>query len=198
MRPRSNPFAAHLTAEAETLLGLVRNRHDRCQLVGFLGHACGCGRAMDQLNEADLAAYEAALGSAGNARPKQMARDAAHAWNRMAKREGWPDQTISPKDNMRHAVLSFEALPKRFQADVTAYLNRQSGEDIFAETSFKALAPATLKDRRGKICHKPTLASANLKLLALPHWPARRIAKRRAAPRRQAKSRAGNTIRPPT
>ena len=84
MRPRSNPFAAHLTPEAETLLGLVRNRHDRCHLVGFLGHACGCGRAMDQLDEADLAAYEAALGSAGHARPKQTARDAAHAWNRMA------------------------------------------------------------------------------------------------------------------
>ena len=78
MRPRSNPLAAHLTPEAEALLGLVRNRYDRHHLVGFLGHACGRKRPLAELNEADLSAYETALATLGVARPKQAARDAAH------------------------------------------------------------------------------------------------------------------------
>ncbi len=160
MRPRSNPLAAHLTAEAETLLGLVLNRNDRCILVGFLGHACSRQRPLAELNEADLAAYEAALAVLKVDRPKQGARDAAHAWNRMVGRVGWPAQRIAPKDNARHAVIGFNNLPAALQADVMAYLNHQSRDDLFDENSAAPLAPATLRDRRGKVCQLISLAVA--------------------------------------
>ena len=39
-RPRSQPFSEHLTPEAEQMLALVQNRHDRHHLTGFLGHLC--------------------------------------------------------------------------------------------------------------------------------------------------------------
>ena len=160
MRPRSNPLAAHLTPEAEALLGLVLNRNDRSILVGFLGHSCSRKRPLDELNEADLAVYEAALANLKVGRPKQGARDAAHAWNRMVGRNGWPTQTITPKDNARHAVIGFTNLPAALQADVTAYLNHQSGEDVFDANSADPLAPATLRDRRGKICQLVSIAVA--------------------------------------
>ena len=159
MRPRSNPLAAHLTPEAEALLGLVRNRYDRHHLVGFLGHACGRKRPLAELNEADLSAYETALATLGVARPKQAARDAAHAWNRMAGHLGWPAQILAPKDNLHHAVLGFDELPKALQADVTVYLNRRSDDDVFGEAG-DPLAAATLRDRRGKICQLISLAVA--------------------------------------
>jgi hypothetical protein len=160
MRPRSNPLAASLTQEAETLLARVSSRHDRCHLVGFLGHACSRGRPLDGLGEADLAAYEAALVSRATARPKQAARAAAHAWNRMAARPDWPGGPIAPKSNITHSVLTFEKLPPRFQADIVEYLSSQSTEDVFGEPGAKALAPATIKDRRGKICQLVSLALA--------------------------------------
>lgn len=160
MRPRSNPLAAHLTAEAEALLGLVLNRNDRCILVGFLGHACGRQRPLAELNEADLTAYESTLAALNVGRPKQGARDAAHAWNRMVGRAGWPTQMIAPKNNARHAVLNFQDLPAALQDDVTAYLNHQAGDDVFDEDSTDPLAPATLRDRRGKICQLISIAVA--------------------------------------
>jgi site-specific recombinase XerC len=160
MRPRSNPLAAHLTPKAEGLLGLVLNRNDRSILVGFLGHSCSRKRPLDELNEADLAVYEAALANLKVGRPKQGARDAAHAWNRMVGRNGWPTQTITPRDNARHAVIGFTNLPAALQADVTAYLNHQSGDDVFDANNAYPLAPATLRDRRGKICQLVSIAVA--------------------------------------
>ena len=160
MRPRSNPLAAHLTAEAEALLGLVLNRQDRCILVGFLGHACSRQRPLTELNEDDLSAYEEALDALKVGRPKQGARDAANAWNRMAGRVGWPAHKIKPKNNARHAVLVFGALPASLQADITTYLSHQSDDDVFDENSTDPLAPATLRDRRGKICQLISIAVA--------------------------------------
>ncbi|MBM3552364.1 MAG: hypothetical protein FJX45_11485 [Alphaproteobacteria bacterium] len=160
MRPRSNPLAAYLTPEAETLLARVGNRHDRCHLVGFLGHACSRGRPLGELNGYDLAAYEAALIDQKVARPKQAARDAAHAWNRMAARPGWPGGPITPKSNIRHSTLSFGKLPLSLRKDISCYLTKQSEEDVFGDPGAKALASATLKDRRGKICQLVTLAVA--------------------------------------
>lgn len=168
MRPRSNPLAAHLPPEAEALLQLVCNRRDRFHLAGLLGHASSRSRPLDALDETDLAAYEAALVAAGKPRPKQAARDAAHAWNRMVGRAGWPSKRIEPKNNVPHSVLRFEQLPKPLQDDIEAFLARQSGEDIFGDDGGLILAPATLKDRRGKICQLISITiGAGIELKAL-------------------------------
>jgi hypothetical protein len=159
MRPRSNPFAACLTPEAEALLGRVGSRHDRSYLLGFLGHACSRGRSLHELDTADLAAFEATLVARGYAYPKQAARGAVNAWNRMAARADWPGGQIAPKSNVPHPVPSSGKLPARLQRDISDFLARQSEEDVFGEGT-KPLAAATLKDRRRKVCQLVGIAVA--------------------------------------
>jgi hypothetical protein len=159
-RPRSQPFSGYLTTEADRLLGLVQSRHARHQIAGFLGFACMTGKQLDALTEEDLGAFEAELASRGAKRPKQAARDAANNWNRMVGGAGWPAHKISPKDNVKTKVFTFSSLPVSLQEDIEEYLRKGDEDDLFSDSRSKPLSPATVRDRRGKICQLITFAVA--------------------------------------
>ena len=93
-------------------------------------------------------------------RPKQAARDAANAWNRMVGVAGGPTHKIKPKDNAKSNVLAFSALPAPLQEDIDAYLKKGDADDLFSDGRSKPLSPVTMRDRRGKICQLVTIAVA--------------------------------------
>lgn len=150
-RPRSQPFSEHLTPEAEQMLALVQNRHDRHHLTGFLGHLCLRGVPLAAATAADIEAFAASLAGLGVDRPQQAGRDAAISWNRQAGQPGWP-AAITLKAGPKSRILDFGALAPALQADIMAFLERTAGDGIFDERGARPLAAQTIRDRRGKIC----------------------------------------------
>lgn len=154
-RPVSNPFAAHLTPDIRQLLDQAPTRYVRAQVLGFAGFLCREGRPLSSATQADLLAYGSEISSLGLTRPKQALRDTAHAWNQMAGSvTGWPDLRLIPPTSTR-TMMRYEDLPPEFKADCDSYLasRTEAGEeDLFSPNNKKPWAPATLKDRRGKLC----------------------------------------------
>jgi integrase len=153
-RPTSNPYAAFLTQAARTLLEAAPDRYIRSQVLGFVGYLCRERRALVLASQKDLLAYRDELIAAGVQRPKQVVRDTAHAWNRMAELPGWPKIKLVPPSSARTS-LAYKDLPSDLKADCDRYFadnSDQHDEDLFSPDAKKPLAPATLKDRRGKVC----------------------------------------------
>lgn len=153
-RPVSNPFAAYLTPEARQLLDQAPNRYVRAQLLGFVGYLCREARPLGEASQADLKAYGAEITGLKVARAKQALRDAAIAWNKMIGSSGWPQIRLLPPISSR-ALLRFEDLPPSFRDDCSAYLSSRAEAaeaDLFADNPTDPWAPATLRDRRGKLC----------------------------------------------
>jgi len=154
-RPVSNQFFRFLTPEIRALLDQAPSRYVRAQVLGFAGYLCREKRPVSLANQADLLAYGTEIAGLGIPRPKQAARDAAHAWNQMAASvPSWPQTRLLPPISSR-ALLRYEDLPPELRADCDLYLNTRAEageEDLFADNPSDPWAPATVKDRRGKIC----------------------------------------------
>jgi site-specific recombinase XerD len=154
-RPTKNPYAKYLSAEASLLLAKAPDRYVRTNVIGFTGFMCRSGRSLASATQADLLAYGAELEGLDVPRPKQGVRDTAMAWNRMVTSvPGWPQVLLSPPSSTR-ASIPYTSLPAAFREDCDRYFasrTEASDEDLFSPTNKKPWAPATLKDRRGKIC----------------------------------------------
>jgi hypothetical protein len=145
----------------QALFSLIDDRYDRFHLRRFFGFCSGQGIDPQDIADTDLAAFGAVSEAAGSARPKQIVRDAALAWNRMAEvHAGWPKVYLSPPDSIKRRSLSLADFPVSFRADVDAFLHRTDGSELFDDRSLKPLSPATLRDRHGKILQIATRAVA--------------------------------------
>jgi integrase len=153
-RPTSNPYDPYLTKEARLLLELAPDRYVRSNVLGLVGYLCRERRALASASQKDLIAYRDELIASGATRPKQAARDAAHAWNRMTEQPDWPKVKLVPPSATRTS-LAYKDLPEELKADCDRYFAERSGqsdEDLFKANAREPLAPATLRDRRGKVC----------------------------------------------
>ena len=153
-RPTSNLYDPFLTKEARLLLEQAPDRYVRSNVLGLVGYLCREGRLLASVSQKDLIAYRDELIASGTTRPKQAARDAAHAWNRMTEQPGWPKVKLVPPSATRTS-LAYKDLPEELKADCDRYFAERSGhsdEDLFKANVREPLAPATLRDRRGKVC----------------------------------------------
>jgi site-specific recombinase XerC len=154
-RPVENPFALYLSPEARRMLDQAPTRYVRSSALGFVGYLGREKIPLAEANEEHLRSYGAEITAAGIPRPRQALRDAAHAWNRLADSvRGWPQTRLVPPTS-RRAILRFEDLPEEFRRDCETYLcsRAEAGEDdLFSDSAADPWAPATLKDRRGKLC----------------------------------------------
>ena len=153
-RPTSNPYDPFLTKEARLLLEQAPDRYVRSNVLGLVGYLCRENRPLASASQKDLIAYRDELIASGTTRPKQAARDAAHAWNRMTGQPDWPKVKLVPPSATRTS-LAYKGLPEELKADCDRYFAERSGqsdEDLFKANAREPLAPATLRDRRGKVC----------------------------------------------
>jgi hypothetical protein len=100
------------------------------------------------LDDEALAAFGEMLLRGAVERPKQVHRDAALTWNRMLDRiKGWPAVRFTLPNNKRTYALPLEAFPQSFATDLQAYLDRQTGKDLFGNAPSPA-SPVTLRCQR--------------------------------------------------
>ena len=153
-RPVSNPFAPFMTPPVRLALDQTDCRYTRSQLFGFAGYVCREGLTLADVRQEHLLAYGAECEALGLARPKQVTRDAAHAWNRMIGKLGWPKTQLVPPSSTR-ASIRYQDLPEALRQDGDTYFGARAGhgdDDLFNESAPEPLAAATLKDRKGKLC----------------------------------------------
>src|SRR6516162_3426450 len=137
--PMSPAFAA--------LSDHVEDRYDRSFLRRLFSFASSLGVDPCDLDEAVLAAFGAAVLGAGINRPKQVVRDAAKTWNRMAGTiEGWPQKLLPLSDNRGWVALPMSAFPKSFSEDCESYLHRSEGLGLFDERGLRKLSEPTRVD----------------------------------------------------
>jgi integrase len=85
-----------------------------------------------QLTDAILTAFGEMLVRSLVERPKQVHREAALTWNKQLEQiKGWPTVRLTVPNNTRTYALPFEAFPRSFRDDLQAYLDRQTGKDLF-------------------------------------------------------------------
>src|SRR6516165_5094249 len=144
MGRRSN---AALRPEWRDLRAHIPDRYDRAKLSRF---ACFCsqrGLTPEGVNDEVLTAFAEMLQRTLVERPKQVHRDAALTWNRMLDRiTGWPAVRLKVPNNARTYALPLEAFPRSFRADLQAYLDHQTGKDIFGNAP--EASEVTLRCRR--------------------------------------------------
>jgi integrase len=142
--PMSPAFAA--------LFDKVKDRYERSFLRRLLCFASSLGLNPDDVDEAVLAGFAEAIVAAGVDRPKQVVRDAARTWNRMAKTiEGWPAIRLRLTDSRGWVALPMSAFPKSFPDDSEAFLNRSEGLGLFDERGLRKLSESTKVDRGHKL-----------------------------------------------
>ena len=135
------------------LLGRVGDRYERARLSRFFGFATARGVEPEAVSDAEVECFAQHL--ANNSlveRQTQIVRDLCLAWNRCAADiENWPAVRLTVPNRRRDYALKIEDYPASFGADIMAYLNHLSGEDLFAETGRHAASPTTIKDVRLRI-----------------------------------------------
>lgn len=127
---RSN---AALQPEWRDLMALIPDRYDRAKLSRFARFCSQRGITLEQVDDGVLSAFgEMLLRSPVERRPKQVHRDASLTWNRMIERiNGWPAARLTVPNNARTYALALEDFPRSFRTDLQAYLDRQTGKDLF-------------------------------------------------------------------
>jgi integrase len=145
MGRRSN---AALRPKWSTLTARIPDRYDRAKLSRFAQFCSLRGLTPEEVNDEALAAFGEMLLRSAVERPKQVHRDAALTWNRMLDRiKGWPAVRFTVPNNKRTYALPLEAFPQSFATDLQAYLDRQTGKDLFGNAPSPA-SPVTLRCQR--------------------------------------------------
>jgi integrase len=125
----------------------------RMQLSRLLHYCSAQGIGPDQVDDAVLAAFEAALKTESIVEnPYEIYRGAAKSWNNAAERvPGWPQQRVTVPSNQQTFCLPWHALPTGLLASVQHYLDRARGLDLLDEHFTRPLRPKTLKTREHQL-----------------------------------------------
>jgi integrase len=142
---------AALLPEWRDLIARMTDRYDRAKLTRF-GRFCGQrGLIPQDVNDTVLVAFGEMLVGSSVERPRQVHRDTALTWNKMLDRiKGWPAVRLTVPSNKRTYALPLDVFPKSFAADLKAYLDHQTGKDLFGNAPDPA-SPVTLR------CHRTWL-----------------------------------------
>jgi integrase len=142
---------AALLPEWRDLIARISDRYDRAKLSKLARFCSLRGLTPKQVTDAVLTAFGEMLLRSAVERPKQVHRDAALTWNRMLDRiKGWPAVRLTVPNNTRTYAMSLEAFPQSFGIDLEAYLDRQTGNDVFGNAPDPA-SEVTLR------CHRTWL-----------------------------------------
>lgn len=148
----ASPLHNPLNAAFDDLFRKVENRYDRSALRRLFSFGSRRGVNPADVDGALLAAFADAVAAADIKRPKQVVRDVARAWNRMATTiEGWPHNELPLTDSLGWRALPMKEFPQSFADDCEAYLHYSEGQGLFDPRGLRKLSPATVADRRNKL-----------------------------------------------
>jgi hypothetical protein len=134
------------------LFDRIADRYDRSFLRRLFCFASSLGIEPGDIDEALLIAFAEVVLTAGIERPKQVVRDAARTWNRMADTiEVWPPRRLPLTDSRGWVTLPMSAFPESFGRDCEAFLNRSEGLGLFDPRGLRKLSDVTKVDRRHKL-----------------------------------------------
>ena len=140
--------ATALLTEWSSLIARIPDRYDRAKLSRFARFCSVRGLTPEEVNDEVLTAFGKMLLRSAVERPKQVHRDAALTWNRMLEQiQGWPAVRLIVPNNARTYALPLEDFPQSFATDLQAYLDRQTGKDLFGSAPDPA-SPVTLRSHR--------------------------------------------------
>jgi integrase len=143
--------SATLAPEWRDQIARIPDRYDRAKLSKLARFCSLQGVPPNGVDDAVLTAFGEMLLRSSVERPKQVHRDAALTWNRMLDRsKGWSTVRLKVPNNKRTYALPLEAFPQSFGTDLKAYLDRQTGKNLFGNTPTPA-SPVTLR------CHRTWL-----------------------------------------
>jgi integrase len=117
------------------VVGAIADRHRGDRLIHFGRYQSARGIEPADVDQEVMDGYCGDVVSKSMlTRPKQAVRETVLAWNEAVEVLGCPDlQKLSVPNNRRRYVLSPEAFPMSFRADLDAYLLSLRGDDLFAE-----------------------------------------------------------------
>lgn len=140
-----------LRPEWSDLIARVPDRYDRAKLSKLARFCSLRGLTPENVNDAVLTTFRETLLRSSVERPKQVQRDACLTWNWMVERiKGWPAVQLAVPNNTRTYAMPLEAFPQSFGIDLEAYLDQQTGKDLFGNTPDPA-SEVTLR------CHRTWL-----------------------------------------
>jgi integrase len=142
---------AALLPEWRDLIARMTDRYDRAKLTRFARFCGQRGLIPQHVNDTVVVVFGEMLVGSCVERPRQVHRDTALTWNKMLDRiKGWPAVRLAVPSNKRTYALPLDAFPKSFAADLKAYLDHQTGKDLFGNAPDPA-SPVTLR------CHRTWL-----------------------------------------
>lgn len=142
-----------LMPEWATLFAALSNPMMRFGL-SRLGRYCSTkGIRPVSIDDQVLAAFYSDMEAGGLGKdPRSVHRTACRVWNKAAATiPGWPSQQVTVPNYTRGYAVPWDQLPATLAADIEAYLKHLAGHDIFAETDFKPLRPASIATRRRQL-----------------------------------------------
>ena len=132
----------------QMLLKRLRDRHLAHGLSRFMTWCSSQGIAPEQVDDAVMTRFRAALGSDTMVTdPNDCHRRSARLWNEaVTSVPGWPQRQLALPDYHRPSTtLRVADLPASFGAELQSYLEWAAGTDLLAEPApSKALAQRTL------------------------------------------------------
>jgi hypothetical protein len=136
----------------EQLRDLLPDRYFKSGLSRFMSYSTNRGLGPYAITAQTFVEFGAELEASSLARdPGALHRETTKLWNRAARTiPGWPQSEVEVPDRRRTFALPADRFPASFSADLNRFLATSAETDVFSETYSKRLAPATLKDRRGR------------------------------------------------
>ena len=143
------------SAEWETLLNKVPDKHDRWKLSQFAQYCSALGVEPSAVtDEHVLGLLQALIDETFADKPDQVVLNAVKVWNRLRIQVvGWPEITLArPPRKKEPWTTPLDRFTDSFQEDVNSWLTRLEHPDPFnASGPMKPLRPATVAHRRHQI-----------------------------------------------
>jgi integrase len=154
LKPVRSPGKAALSPAWSALLAKLPKRREGIGLSRLARHASAQGMAPQQINDAVLAGFIAAVREGSlHRQPNVLHRRTAQIWNEAARQPGLELRiVIVPSFRPAPKRINWELLSDEFRHSVDDHLAWSSGSDVFAEDArARPFAARTLALRRGQI-----------------------------------------------
>ena len=154
-----SPFNTPLSPCWAALLKLATDPYIKSHLKRLFRLASYLNLLPHEVNDETLERLEQEAIAAGITRPTQVARDAAHGWNKMrALYSQWPRQELNAPNHRKFVSIKLEEMPKAFQEDVEKFFNTDIEVDIFEAPTRLIKSRVTINDSTNKIMQLVTRA----------------------------------------
>ena len=147
-----SPLQCSLDPSWRALIGRVDDRYARSHLRPLAAFCSIHGVAPSAIGDVTLGAFGEAIAAVGIKRPKQVVRESAISWNKMAAAQpDWPSKRLTVPDNRKAVSVAAKNSPPTFVQDMDAFLDQSSGGDLFDLHQSRKLGPISRRDRTKQI-----------------------------------------------